>query len=500
MNERLKRREEALRKKAAARERKLELRRQKVETRRELVEAKRELVEAKRDLAEAERAQAIGPTVHPGELEAEPIFGGQVYVVDLGPKDAPAVVLVHGVGDNAARDWDGLIPALAGTRRVITFDLPGFGRSTKANAAYKPDAYVKLIKHVVGARLSRPFDLIGHSMGGAIALGYAGANPGDVERLVIADAAGILHRHAFGEYAMHLGIRGVPGWDAMTDSPFGAALGGILGGIAENFAHKVIRPYFRVEPNPSTIFELEAVREKILGGDPLKIAGLFLITKSFGPAIAAIASPPLLIWGEDDRIAPLRTGLMLRSMLPGGRLEVLPGCGHVPMKERRERFNELVIEWLAAPPRAREKERARGPASGPEVRLTGEQGRTIIGEHERLVIDGCEGILLRDVRAKSVVIRRSGVELEGCDLAGEEIALDASYSRVRVTGGSISAAVAIRIEGSDLDLAGTSVEGRAAAVRGAIDAQVLFSVCPVRSPRSAGFLHGVYRVSATEDI
>jgi hypothetical protein len=321
-----------------------------------------------------------------------------------------------------------------------------------------------------------------------------------VERLVIADAAGILHRHAFGEYAMHLGIRGVPGWDAVTDGPLGAALGGILGGLAENFAHKVIRPYFRVEPDPSTLFELEVARERILCGDPLKIAGLFLITKNFGPAIAAVTSPPLLIWGEEDRIAPLRTGLMLRSMLPGGTLEVLPGCGHVPMRERLERFNALVIEWLASPPRARDKERSRVPVSGPEVRLAGEQGRTLTGEYGRLIIDGCERILLRGVRAGSAVIRRSGVELEDCDLAGEEIGLEASNSRVRITGGSISAEVAIRAEGSDLDLAGTAVEGRAAAVRGATDSQVLFSVCPVRSPRSAGFLHGVYRVGATEDI
>jgi len=500
MDERLKRREEALRKKAEARERKLDARRQKVATRRELVATKRELVEAKRERAETERAQAIGPTVHPGALEAEPVFGGQAYVVDMGPKDAPAVVLVHGVGDNAARDWDGLIPALAASHRVITFDLPGFGRSTKANAVYKPDSYVKFIKHVVEARLARPFSLIGHSMGGAIAIGYAGANSRDVERLIVADAAGILHRHAFGEYALGLGIRGVPGWDAVTDGTIGAALGDILGGLAESFAHKVIRPYFRVEPDPSTLFELEAARNRILGGDPLKIAGLFLITKNFGPAIAAVATPPLLIWGGDDRIAPLRTGLLLRSMIPGATLEVLEGCGHVPMRDRLERFKELVIDWLASPPRAIERERAREPMKGPDEHVDRAQGRVLTGEYGRLIIDECEGIVLRGVRAGSVVIRRSRVELEDCDVVGVQIGLEATDSRVKATGGSISAEVAIRAERSDLDLAGTAVEGRLAAVRGAADAQVLFSVCQVRSPRNSGFLHGVYRIGATEDI
>ena len=482
MNERQRRREEAVRRKAEAKARKLEARQKRADSRRARTEAR------------------IGPTIHPGVLEAEPVFGGEAYVVDLGPRDAPAVVLVHGVGDNAARDWDGLIPALAGSHRVVAFDLPGFGRSTKANAAYKPGAYVKFIERVAGARLGRPFSLIGHSMGGAIALAYAGANPKDVERLIVADAAGILHRHAFGEYALSLGIRGVPGWDAVTEHPIGAALGDVLSGIAEGFAHKLIRPYFSVEPDPSTLFELAAVRERVLGGDPLKIAGLFLITENFGPAIAAVAAPPLLIWGEEDRIAPLRTGLLLCSMIPGSRLELLAGCGHVPMRERPERFNELVLEWLESPPRARERKRARAPVSGPEERLTRVHGRELGGERGRLIIEDCEGVALRGVRAQSVVIRRSAVEMEGCDVDGEGIGLDVEDARVKVTGGSIRGEVAIRTESSDLDLAGTEVDGRAAAVRSAVEAEVLFSVCPVRSPRSSGFLHGVYRVGAAEEI
>jgi pimeloyl-ACP methyl ester carboxylesterase len=495
MDERQKRREEALRHKAQARARKEELRRERLDARRERLDARRALAATAK-----EATGEIGPTVHHGELEPEPVFGGQAYVVDLGPEDAPAVVLVHGVGDNAARDWDDLIPALLDTHRVITFDLPGFGRSTKANVAYNPDSYVKFIKHVVDARLRRPFALIGHSMGGAISLAYAGTNPGDVERLIIADAAGILHRHAFGEYVMRLGIRGVPGWDAITSSTPGSAIGAALGGLVETFAHKVIRPYFRVEPDPSTLFELEAARRKILGGDPLKISGLFLVSKNFGPAIAGVSAAPLIIWGTEDRIAPMRTGVMLRSMLPGSRLEALEGCGHVPMKERTARFIELVSEWLLAPPHTVASRRAGGPFSGPVERLRGEQGRTLTGEYERVVMDGCEGMTLRGVRAGSVELVHSGVLLEDCEIAGAEVGLEADASRVKATGGAISGEIAIRTEHSDLDLAGTDIDGRIAAVRSGTKSQVLFSVCPVRSPRNAGFLHGVYRASGTEDV
>ena len=301
MDERLTRREEALRRKAEARQRKLEARQQKIEAKRERIEAKRELVESRRELVAAKRelaeVRAQEQKIHPGQLEPEPIFDGEAYVVDMGPKDAPAVVMVHGVGDNAARDWDLLIPLLKDDFRILTFDLPGFGRSTKANVVYNPDSYIKFIKHIADARLGRPFNLIGHSMGGAISLGYAGTYPDDVERLIIADAAGILHRHAFGEYMIRLGITNIPGWDMVTSNPTGSALGSALGGIVETFAHKYIRPYFRHEPDPSQLFEFAATREKLLGGDPLKISGLFLISKNFGPAISSIRTPPVLIWG-----------------------------------------------------------------------------------------------------------------------------------------------------------------------------------------------------------
>lgn len=530
MDERQRRREEALRRKAEARERKLAARQRKIEAKKERIEAKRELVESRRELVaerkelaaekraiarEEEERQAIvradekraeiearvGPTIHPGEPEPEPVFGGEAYVVDMGPKDAPAVVMVHGVGDNAARDWDGLIPLLKDDFRVLTFDLPGFGRSTKANVIYKPDTYIKFIKYVVDSRLGRPFNLVGHSMGGAISLGYAGTYLGDVERLIIADAAGILHRHAFGEYMIRLGITNIPGWDTVTGNPTGSALGSALGGLVETFAHKYIRPYFRHEPDPSKLFELETTREKLLGGDPLKISGLFLISKNFGPAISSIGVAPLLVWGGEDKIAPLRTGKMLSSWLHGARFEVLEGCGHVPMREHKERFNELVLEHLSRPPEPLSERPAVDPASltGTE-RMVNESSKVVTGRFGELVMGGCENVTLRGVEAAKMKLTGCGVTMEDCRIAGGEIGLDVADSRVKVTGGSISGDVAIWSERSDLDLAGTRIEGRGAAVRSGLEAEVLFSICPVESPRNRGFLHGVYLATPTEDI
>ena len=96
----------------------------------------------------------------------DPILGGRLYLIQAGPKDGPAVLLVHELGENGVRDWYGLIPRLAESYRVIAFDLPGFARSTKANTKYSPGRYVELIKWIVDQNTSdfsmtRVFEMTG---------------------------------------------------------------------------------------------------------------------------------------------------------------------------------------------------------------------------------------------------------------------------------------------------------------------------------------------------
>ena len=84
----------------------------------------------------------------------EPIFHGQVHVYTAGRRDAPTVVLVHGIGDKGARDWEGLTATLAQDFHVVSFDLPGFGRSSKGNQSYTPENYVAILRHyIAGSRI-----------------------------------------------------------------------------------------------------------------------------------------------------------------------------------------------------------------------------------------------------------------------------------------------------------------------------------------------------------
>jgi pimeloyl-ACP methyl ester carboxylesterase len=420
----------------------------------------------------------------------EPVFDGELFLMEAGPKDAPRVVMVHGLGDNGAFDWSSLFAGLAHHYRVLALDLPGFGRSTKANQLYSPDNYVKLVKWLAESQVEDRFNLIGHSMGGAISLLYAGTHGLDLQRLVLVDVAGVMHRHAFGEYMMRLGISNIP----ILDEVAGDAISWL--------AHNLARPFFRHEPDPSMVLKVAKVRQKLLKGDPEKIAALTLMFKNMGAAIDGVTRPPLVVWGEDDKIAPVRTGKLLVSRIPGGRLELLPRCGHVPMKEQPGRLLELVSAWLAAAPRKRVEPPELPPLSGPVERFNNQHNLKITGgQFERLELEGCDEARLVGVRAGKVVLRGCDVEMEHCILGEAEIALQATRTQLKVTGGSISGDVGAMINACDVDMAGVKLEGRLAAVRGEGEGgEVLFSVCPVSSPKHREHLHGIHAVNRNASV
>ena len=125
---------------------------------------------------------------------------GRVYVVSVGPTRAPVeptLFLVHGLGTNGMRDWYTVLAPLAEHRRVVMFDLPGFGHSAQANVKYGPARYAAVLSRVIARYGPGPVDVIGHSMGGAISLFHAASYPEQVRRLIVVDAAGILHRDAW---------------------------------------------------------------------------------------------------------------------------------------------------------------------------------------------------------------------------------------------------------------------------------------------------------------
>lgn len=425
---------------------------------------------------------------------SDPVFHGEVHYRVSGLDTAPTVILVHGLGDKASSDWNGVSADLARDYRVVRFDLPGFGQSSKGNHAYTPDNYAKVLRSLVDRESRvRPFFLVGHSMGGAIALRYAALYPRDVKALVLVDVPAILHRSVYTKHMVAFGLSGlVPGLNLGENEFLGAKLGSMTGKLE------------RLPVPIEMIVQLAPLRQRLLKGEPAKIAGLALALEDFSRDIDRVLTPTLLLWGDRDEIAPLRNGRMLAANLTNARLEVLPGSGHVPMDDAPSLFNKQLRAFLANPVMAERYNVLRDdgplPVSTRRGRCIGQRGQVFEGDYERIDIEGCEAVVLRAVRAGTVRVVSSKVSIEDSRIGGASGGLMVETSRLLITSSRLEGDPAIAAADSRLDIAGSRLIGRAAAVTTRTTAELACSVCQVESARHHGALHGVRPVTPESPI
>lgn len=409
-------------------------------------------------------------------------YGGKVYVMVAGrhapDRKAPTLVLVHGLGDAGVRDFYPLLPQLTRERRVVMFDLPGFGRSGKANVKYAPDRYARVVSEVIQAFVEGPVDVLGHSMGGAIALLHAATYPAEVRRLIVVDAAGILHREA---------------WVAQNLRRLTEPAGRVSLRLAEVMAGTatVILDASRLfGAAPDAILEVGFLRQKILRAEPGRIAALSLMMYDFGPALGRIEAPTLIVWGDRDVVAPLRTGQLLADRVRDARLVVLPGAGHVVMEDAPAALLaeiERHLQGLVTSPML--AVRAGGTVVPPPAAAvcSGTADMQFRGAYDSLTIEDCTRARLDQVRARRLVVRRSTVSVVRSTFT-EGIITDAST--LLMTGGRIDGPVAIDANDSQLDLAGVAIETTGQACHMTGTSRVVFSVCPVHSPTGLSYRHG----------
>ncbi len=430
----------------------------------------------------------VRATTHP-----DPVYGGRYYLLRGGPERSagPPMLLVHGLGENGVRDWYPVFESLARERAVAAVDLPGFGRSRRANLHYTPEGYARFVAHVIGSRLGGQVDLVGHSMGASIALATAALAPGAVRRLVLIDAAGILSREALvSEYASGQG----------EEEPTLAA---------ELFQDLFITKLSRLAPEPATLLESERLRSRWLSGDPVRISALSLLETNFDPFLARVVAPTLLLWGESDGVAPLRVCRILAQRLPAVEPRLLPSVGHNPIAERPAAVAEAITEflgrafslphsrvrpWLSLPPVA-----AHGSApfvceAGSGVRLTGSLGLVRVSE--------CRDLVIEDATVERLVVEGSKLALSGVRvLHGATL----TGSRVVVTASELRGEPGLELDGSVLDIASTRVFGITNRLQGnggsaAQGSRLVFSVSHSRGPTGDTPLHGIYTLESGERL
>jgi 2-hydroxymuconate-semialdehyde hydrolase len=267
-------------------------------------------------------------TVQVGEVPTAVLDTG-----DVG-SELPPVLLLHGSGPgvSAAANWRPVIPALAATRRVIAPDQLGFGGTANGSKrAFGRAAWTDHAFALLEALGIAEVDVIGNSMGGAIALSMAAARPVAIRRIVLMGTMGV---------AMAL----PPGLDTVwAYAPGVEAMREIIGLFAHNRAlitDELVQMRYESSLNPPVRDSWAAMfpppRQRWV--DDLALSGAEL---------NAVTQPVLLVHGADDRVVPWRSSSApLVDLLPDSRLHVIGGCGHWTMIEKTAEFLGVVEPFL----------------------------------------------------------------------------------------------------------------------------------------------------------
>jgi pimeloyl-ACP methyl ester carboxylesterase len=452
-------------------------------------------------------AGAETPAVH-GYYMDEPIFDAQVYVEEAGRQHPKSIVLVHGLGTRAARTWARLIPLLATDYHIVAVDLPGFGHSSKGNKLYSPDNYTRFLDYLVTRTVNTPYMLVGHSMGGNVAIDYAIQHPGRFQRLVLVDAAGVLHRFAYSQYLAHFGIAHIPEFYPAQRSDLRKFTSELLESLS-------LKSKWMSQAE-ATILENPTLRQSLLQGDPNTIAGYAMAMADYSGQLKQIKQPTLILWGEQDEVAPLRTGKLLARQLPNAALVTLANAGHSPMDDRPQQFATWLERFADADAQQLQTLLSEYAYTLPKIvsqtvsdsiRCDNRRGMHIRGHYRQVRITHCQDVTVSSLSARSLIVTDSTVTLENCRLQTPQTALQVSNSRLTITACQIHGEPAMALKDSELDIAGSQLSGGNYAIREQDNdasahhgSRIVFSVSHVNSRYLDKSLHGAMELQPGEGL
>jgi pimeloyl-ACP methyl ester carboxylesterase len=313
--------------------------------------------------------------------------GTELAVHEVGPADAPVLVMVHGFSADLTL-WHYQWKHLSRTYRCVLYDQRGHGRSGPGTEGdYSLEAMARDLKAVLDETAPEgPVALLGHSMGGMVVMSLAEHFPAEfgtrVKAVVLANtAAAELVKAAAGSLGAKMGKLVAAAALRVARDPRrvyrirARALAG-QGDLAFATARLT---NFGPKPPPSLVEHVARVAARAPVEVWTDLLGS-LVEMDLSHALAQVTVPALVLVGDVDRITPPASALAIKRMLPDGRLIVFKGSGHCTMLERHTQFNRVVEGFLAEPlgQAARPEQRAaeRSQASRrPRTRTSREKAR-----------------------------------------------------------------------------------------------------------------------------
>jgi len=267
------------------------------------------------------------------------LHGRPLNYVEVG--SGPLLLLVHGMA-GTYESWQAVIEPLARRHTVIALDLPGHGASAPAGGDYSLGSLAASLRDLLITLGHDHATIVGHSLGGGIAMQFAYQFPELTERLVLVSSGGLGR-----EVSPVLRAAALPGADlfiAATAGPgrvAGSALARGLAAVglrANADVAEVARGYASLGDRSHRSAFLATLRsvvgtegQRIHAGDRLYLAG---------------GVPVLIIWGRRDRMIPVAHAEHAHKEIPGSRLEIFDSAGHMPQLEAPARFVAVLERFL----------------------------------------------------------------------------------------------------------------------------------------------------------
>ncbi len=275
--------------------------------------------------------------IEPGTIT---LHGRPVSYVQAG--SGPVLLLIHGIAGNF-ENWREVIEPLARRHTVVAPDLPGHGGSAPGAGDYSLGALASGLRDLLAALGHERATLVGHSLGGGIAMQFSYQFPEITERLVLVSSGGlgpevsaILRAAALPGAALFISATAALGSTVGTKVARGLALVGLrpTTDVAE-----VARGYVSLVDRERRTAFLATLRGVIgTGGQRVHAGDRLYLTEGI---------PVLIIWGARDTIIPVQHGKEAHEAMPGSRLEVFEQVGHLPQLDAPGRFIAVLEQFIA---------------------------------------------------------------------------------------------------------------------------------------------------------
>jgi pimeloyl-ACP methyl ester carboxylesterase len=257
--------------------------------------------------------------------------------------DGPPLVLVHGIGDSSAT-WEPVLDELARRHTVIAPDLLGHGASAKPRADYSVAAYANGVRDVLGVLDIDRATLVGHSLGGGVAMQFAYQYPERTERLVLVGSGGagpdvspVLRAATLPGATLLLTLLQLPTarWQVGQVIGLLRALGTDLGQDAPDLMRVV-----DALPDATARAAFTRTLRSVVDwrGQVVTMLDRCYLT---------LGMPTLLVWGDRDAVVPIAHAYRAHAAMPGSRLEIFADAGHFPFHTDPARFVRVLEDFLA---------------------------------------------------------------------------------------------------------------------------------------------------------